>query len=107
MSHSYNKIGIGRAHYREYGANIMKRYSHKKLRGRIKAMRDEEGSPILPVKIGVAWGQPILRKWGYCSENIISPDDFKLPLIGKKLERIRKYDLIKEDIKFIYHMKSK
>ena len=107
MSRSYRKIGAGRAHYRAFGANVMKRDDHKQTRRKVKAMKDEEGTPILPSPEGIVKRYNFPRKFKYFRENIIQPDDFKIPFIGRKLERIRKYALSREDVNFIYRMKSK
>lgn len=107
MGGSYQKYGGSIAHFRQFGAKTMKRDIHKQMRGHIKAMKDADGFPELPHKIGSGW--PIGRKWKYSRlrESDLFPDDVKLCHIGRKLERIRKYALSKKDVKFIYRMKSK
>lgn len=107
MSRSYQKNNVGRAHFREFGAKTIRRDIQKKMRGRVKAMKDEEGIPTLPRKINFWWPSGGKRRNRYYSEDIFWPDDAKLARIGRKLEYIHKYSLPKQDVKFIYRMKIK
>lgn len=106
MSRSYQKNSMNRAHFREFGFKTMRRDLQKQMRGRIKAMKDEEGTPILPNKIGFGWPLGKERKFTM-REDLSGLIDDKLPFIGKNLKQIHKYPFSKEDIKFIYQYKTK
>ena len=107
MSRSYQKNSVGRAHFRLFGAKTLKRDIHKQMRGRIKAMKDKDGIPELPRQIGIGWPLGRQMKSFRYGEDIFYPEGERLPFIGRKLERIRKYDLSKEEVKFIYQQKTK
>lgn len=107
MSRSYQKYSAVRAHFREFGATTMRRDVQKQMRGRVKAMRDEDGEPYLPRKVSFHWPGVFKRKWNNCREDYAGMTDVKLPRIGRKLKILRKYGLSREDLKFIYQTKTK
>ena len=106
MSRSYQKKSMSRAHFREFGFTTIRRDIQKQMRGRIKAMEDEEGTPDLPNKIGLGW--PLGKNIKFSMrEDFSGLGDHKLPFIGRNLKQLHKYGFSKEDIKFIYRYKTK
>lgn len=77
------------------------------MRELVKAMKDEDGIPILPRKINFPWPTGERMKSRYSAEKILWPDYAKLAIIGRRLKTIRKYTLTKQEIKYIYQMKTK